>query len=311
MSSTSSSRSASLLSGVAVMVSVLALAPAAEAATKAKPKSAKEVNSIEEYIGGNGADQQKQITRKVTESIQKCMKAEGFDFKIPPDSTITFPDATDASSQKTFVKKYGYGISTTIDPNASTSQNADPNVAIRAKLSAADQKAYDKALSGNTSAGPIGDPKACTSKAISFLGDMTKLVALFGKYENEVTKRLDANPKVVAAMKLWSGCMKEKGFTYAKDGDVPADISKRLGKITGGGGGGFGGAFGGGAIDLKKIDKVALGKLQKEEIATATRDFECSDKHLNVRKDLKRDLDRDFITSNQSAVDGIRTALGS
>jgi hypothetical protein len=293
---------------LALTIGVVSVSHPALAAKK-KPKSAKEVNSIEEYIGGNGGDQQKQILRKINEAVQKCMKAEGFDYQIPPDSNVAFPDATDAGSQKEFAKKYGYGISTTFDPNVIENPNKDPNVAIRSKLSPADQKAYDKALTGNPAAGPTGDPKACTTKALSFLGDLPKLIALFGKYDANVTKRIDANPKVVAAMKQWSSCMKEKGFTYAKDSDIQGDLAGRLTKITGAGVG-LGPLAASPAVEPKKIDRAALSKLQKEEIATAVRDFECTEKHLKVRNEIKRDLDRDFITANQSAVDGVRDALG-
>lgn len=292
------------------LAATLALPVPGSAATKTSKKSAKEAESIEDYFGGNNNDQQKRITRRVTESVQKCMKSEGFEYRIPPDTTVQFPTGTDTESQRAFVTKYGYGISTNLDLNAIKGPNADPNPAIRQKLSSADQKAYDKALLGSSTSGPTGDPKSCVVKSLSFLGDLAKLTSLFTKYESDVTKRIDANPKVVAAMKRWSACMKDRGFSYAKDSDVPVDISTRLTRITGGGGGADGGGlFGGGAIDPAKVDTVALSKLQKDEIATATRDFECSEKHLGPRKSLKRDLDRDFITANQAAVDGFRDKL--
>ena len=291
----------------ATIASTIASTSPGSAATKTSKKSVKEAESIEDYFGGNNTDQQKRITRKVNESIQKCMKGEGFEYKIPPDTSVQFPTGTDSASQQAFVKKYGYGISTTIDVNSLKPGNSDPNAAIRSKLSPADQKAYDKALIGGTATGPTGDPKSCITKALSFLGDLTKLTTLFTKYESEVTKRIDSNPKVVAAMKKWSACMKDKGFTFAKDGDIVTDISNRLSKIIGTGG--FGGLFGGASPDPAKIDKVALSKLQKEEIATATQDFSCTEKHLGLRKTLKRDLDRDFITANQSDVDGFRDKL--
>ncbi len=300
-----------LISALMVLLSTTGTADAADAKKPVKKKSVKEAESIEDYFGlGSGGDQQKRITRKINESIQKCMKSEGFEYKIPPDPAAQFPTGSDTASQQAFVKKWGYGISTTIDVNKLTSVDSDPNAAIVKKLSPADQKAYNKALIGGTStAGPTGDPKSCIAKAITVLGDFAKLTALFSKYESDVTKRIESNPKVVGAMKQWSACMKEKGFAYAKDGDVPGDISTRLAKITGGAGTGGGGPFGGSSLDPAKVDKPGLAKLQKEEIATAVRDFECTEKHLKVRKTLKRDMDRDFITANQSDVDGFRDAI--
>jgi hypothetical protein len=299
------------VAALALVTITMAIPSTVNAATKTtKKKSVKEAESIEDYfgLGNGGGDQQKRITRKINESIQKCMKNEGFEYKIPPDPAAQFPTGSDSASQQAFVKKWGYGISTTIDVNKLSAANADPNAAVRAKLSPADQKAYDKALVGNANAGPTGDPKSCVAKSFTVLGDLAKLTVLFGKYESDVTKRIESNPKVVAAMKEWSACMKEKGFSYAKDGDVAPALIGRLTKITGGAGGPAD-LLGGGVLDPTKVDKVALTKLQKDEIATAVRDFECAEKKLGVRKTLKRDLDRDFITANQAAVDGFRDVL--
>jgi hypothetical protein len=207
-----------LISALMVVSAITGTAAhAADTKKPAKKKSVKEAESIEDYFGlGAGGDQQKRINRKINESIQKCMKGEGFEYKIPPDPSAQFPTGSDTASQQAFVKKWGYGISTTIDVNNLTPVDADPNTAIVKKLSPADQKAYNKALLGATAtAGPTGDPKSCIAKAISVLGDITKLTALFGKYESDVTKRVESNPKVVVAMKQWSACMKEKGFDTA------------------------------------------------------------------------------------------------
>ena len=296
-----------LLGSLVAQATVLADTTKATAntANPAKLKSASEVGSIEEYFGGG--DQQKRITRRVNESIQKCMKSEGFTYQIPADSDQQFPLGSNTDTQKTWIKKWGYGISTVIDVNNPATAN-DPNKAIHDKLNPADQKAYERAMVGKSASSPLGDPKSCVAKAVAIIGDIVKLQSLFTKYETTVSKRIEANPKVVAAMKQWSSCMAEKGFTYAKDSEAPRSFGSKLQKIGGTSGGG-GGLFGGASVDVTKIDKVALSKLQKDEVATATRDFECSEKHLGVRKDLKRDLDREFITTNQSDVDGFRNAL--
>jgi hypothetical protein len=250
------------------------------------------VSSIEEYFGGG--DSQKRISKKINESIQKCMKREGFEYKIPPDGPAFPQNTTDEKSQMAFVKQWGYGISTA----PSSVGGGDPNEAIVAKLTPAEKTAYQTALVGKANTSATGDPKSCVGKAIASIGDITKLTALFSRYEKEVTAKINADAKVVAAMKLWSSCMKDKGFVYAKDSDVPRAIQKKLLALT---------------TDNKppaKSDPKLL-ELQKLERDTGIADVTCTFKHLKLRLDLKRELDRAFIKKNQSEVDAFRDAINS
>jgi hypothetical protein len=287
-------------------------------AGKRKKVSAKDANSIEEYLGFNASDQQRQ-QRVIEEQIQKCMKLEGFTY-TPSGGNDQLPRSADGQlDQKAFAAKWGYGISTFLDPNdpAKSRLGEDKNAKTLAKMSAAEKKAYQSALLGKAGGNDLsaiisGD--GCVSKAVkAAFGDLAALLPLQNKYQTEVQTRIDADPKVVDGMKKWSGCMKQSGFTFAKDSEVPGSFSKRFQTLLSAVGmndSGLGAAFGvDNSSKLAKVDKVALAKLQKDEVATAVSDLACSDKNLKVRTEVKKKLDQAFIASNEASLSSARDKL--
>jgi hypothetical protein len=287
-------------------------------AGKRKKVSAKEANSVEEYLGFNASDQQRQ-QRVIEEQIQKCMKLEGFTY-TPSGGNDQLPRSADGQlDQKAFAAKWGYGISTFLDPNdpAKSRLGEDKNAKTLAKMSAAEKKAYQSALLGKAGGNDLsaiisGD--GCVSKAVkAAFGDLAALLPLQNKYQTEVQTRIDADPKVVDGMKKWSGCMKQSGFTFAKDSEVPGSFSKRFQTLLSAVGmndSGLGAAFGvDNSSKLAKVDKVALAKLQKDEVATAVSDLACSDKNLKVRTEVKKKLDQAFIASNEASLSSARDKL--
>jgi hypothetical protein len=324
-------RTSALVSCVIAALSVVAVTSAAHAAStvttkkvsdstagKRKKVSAKEANSVEEYLGFNASDQQRQ-QRVIEEQIQKCMKLEGFTY-TPSGGNDQLPRSADGQlDQKAFAAKWGYGISTFLDPNdpAKSRLGEDKNAKTLAKMSAAEKKAYQSALIGKAGGNDLaaiisGD--GCVSKAVkAAFGDLAALLPLQNKYQTEVQTRIDADPKVVEGMKKWSGCMKQSGFTYAKDSEVPSSFSKRFQSLLAAVGvndSGLGGAFGvDNSSKLSKVDKVALTKLQKDEVATAVSDVACTSKNLKVRDEVKKKLDQAFIASNEASLSSARDKL--
>jgi hypothetical protein len=290
----------------------------ASTAGKRKKVSAKEANSIEEYLGFNASDQQRQ-QRVIEEQIQKCMKLEGFTY-TPSGGNDQLPRSADGQlDQKAFAAKWGYGISTFLDPNdpAKSRLGEDKNAKILAKMSAAEKKAYQTALVGKAGANDLaavisGD--GCVSKAVkAAFGDLAALLPLQGKYQKEVQTRIDADAKVVEGMKKWSACMKQSGFTFAKDSEVPGSFNKRfqtLLQAVGVNDSGLGGAFGvDNSTKLSKVDKVALAKLQKDEVAAAVSDLGCTERNLKVRDQVKKNLDQAFIAANETSLSTARDKL--
>ncbi len=324
-------RTGAMASCVVAALSVVAVAssaPAASTATtkkdeaspaaKRKKVSAKEANSVEEYLGFNASDQQRQ-QRVIEEQIQKCMKLEGFTY-TPSGGNDQLPRSADGQlDQKAFAAKWGYGISTFLDPNdpSKSRLGEDKNAKTLAKMSTAEKKAYQSALIGKAGGNDIsaiisGD--GCVSKAVkTAFGDLAALLPLQSKYQKEVQTRIDADVKVVEGMKKWSSCMKQSGFTFAKDSDVPGLFSKRFQTLlvaVGVNDSGLAGTFGvDNSAKLSKVDKVALTKLQKDEVATAISDVECTAKNLKVRDEVKKKLDQAFIATNEATLSSARDKL--
>lgn len=287
-------------------------------AAKREKVSAKEANSIEEYLGFATSDQQR-LQRIIEEQIQKCMKHEGFSY-TPSGGNDQLPRTADGQlDQKAFAAKWGYGISTFLDPNdpAKSRLGEDKNAKTLAKMSAAERTAYQRALVGKSGA---NNPAAllggdgCVSKAVTAaIGDLSALLPLQNKYQKEVETRINADAKVVEGMKKWSSCMKEQGFAFAKDSEVAGKFTKRfqvLLSTVGVADSGFGGGFGvDNSAKLSKVDKVALSKLQKDEVATAVSDVNCATKYLKVRNEVKKKLDQAFIVSNEATLSSARDKI--
>ncbi len=304
-----------------VAASLVALAGVFGSGVSAAPKkkSVKEAKSVEEFLGLD-AQGQRRLQQRIGEEIQKCMKSEGFKY-FPSDAAAGMQLTADGElDQKAFAAKWGYGISTFVDPNDPTKSRlgADKNTEYAAKLSAADRKAYQQALvgsaDGNASPQTILAGKSCLAKSTkSMFGDITKIFALSSKYQKEIDAKINTNPKVIEAMKKWSSCMKSAGFIYDKDSSAPDSIRQKFEKLVGASG--LGGAASAGLslsepIDAKKIDKTALAKLQKDEIQTAMADFECTTKTLKLRLDMKQTLDREFLSKNEAEFTSLRDKIG-
>ena len=269
-------------------------------------------DSIEGYLGISGSGVSR-LTRRLEEGLASCMKKEGFAYT--PQGNVIPADALDggATDRKKYVDKYGYGISTVIQPPSKDKK--DPNGVYLGALSKADRHSYYIALTGSdpdkAGASPVSptgfDPKSCVGKITAgVFGNMFAVQALVSKY-NDVDKRISANTDVVRAMRDWSACMKKGGFTYTKDGDVAADLNARLAKLSGAAGPGQGGAlFGGNA----NIDTPGLKKLQTDELALSKVDWECSKTHLGVRDKVAKDLRKTFIDENKAALEPLKKVFG-
>ncbi len=117
--------------------------------------SASRVSPLEDFMnpGGQPGATEDYVAKDklVQERITTCMTAQGFDY-IPfvyPTSSA-FPEATESDSgSRDWAAKYGYGISTSDQAQASdTSGVTDPNQAIMEAMSPGEQQAYSDALYG-------------------------------------------------------------------------------------------------------------------------------------------------------------------
>lgn len=290
----------------AALLAVVVFAPFVSTHNALAMDTGSNKDSIENYLGLDASGLTR-LQRRQEESIAVCMKKEGFSY-FPENGDIP-ADAVDGgvSNRKSFVEKYGYGISTLVNPPTAGSKSK--NQAYVGKLSSADKRAYNVALIGGDPEKVNGNdlsalnPKTCIAKVTAQLfGDLGKLQGLFAKY-SDVQKRIDASPKVVRAMRDWSGCMKKSGYTYVKDSDVGTDLQSKLTKLYKTPPSGLG------APDNSTIDTPGLAALKKQELATAGVDFDCSKKYLPVRDQVSGELQKKFIAENQAGVDQFKKVL--
>ena len=269
-------------------------------------------DSLNDFFNIDGSGIQR-LARQQEESIASCMTKRGFSYKVA--GMGDFAALADAvGDPEKFADKYGYGISTLIDPNAAgkpAKKNA--NELLIAKMSAGEKKAYNKALLGSETAAPsplVGG--GCVGESTKKLfASFAKLQALGPQFE-EIQKRVDNDPKVLSGMKKWSTCMKDSGYTFRADTEITAELTKDLGVISGppgaaGAGGGIAGAFG---FDASKVDPVKLRALQKKELTVNKVDRSCAKKHLKDRDAIRKVEEKRFIDNNRAVLEAVRTDLG-
>ena len=285
------------------------VAPSALAADSSGSNASSD--SVQDYLGINRTGIRR-MQQKAEETVQGCMKAEGFTYTpVGLGAADKFFNASGDVDQDAFAKKYGYGVSTLIDPSVRKTSD-DPNAAYVAKLNSADRKAYYKALMGNADGKPVANGAelfggtSCQAQAIkALLGSFQSIAALQTKF-SDLERRVSSNTKVVNAMKQWSGCMKDGGFSFAKDSEIQGYLSRKLGKVTKAAATGLG-ALTGGAAEV--VDKPGLVELQKEELRIGKADAACQKKHLKIRDEIQKAEERKFIAENRAALDTFKASL--
>lgn len=258
--------------------------------------------SVGAYVGVNPTSQAR-LQRKQDELVATCMKKQAFE--TFPNSVDIPQDALDGglTNRKSFVDKYGYGISTLTQPPKAGSKNK--NVAYVEKLSPSDLRSYNLALYGvPTVPGNdvnLGNIKPTSCIAIAFTGVYGPLQRLQGVIDkvNDLPTRVNADTQVIKAMRDWSGCMKKSGYTYNKDTDVEPALSARFQKL-------FAKQSIAGGPSLDSVDVAGLDKMKNDERAIAKTDWECSTKFLAIRDKTQAALEKKFIAENRPALDDVK-----
>ena len=219
---------------------------------------------------------------KIENAIRDCMKSQGFEYvPVDPVAQRTGLTGQNGFSEDEFEKAYGYGITTLFEQRRNIP--ADPNTAIRNGLSAADQTAYTRALSGEFAdatfavAADTGDYSrlgGCTRQATeSVFGGAEVLQNLTAKLD-ELDQRIVSDPRMQKATAKWSDCMRTTGYDLPEPDQVDAVLQKRLDAIVGP------------ANDRKAdYDKAALATLQHDEVVTVAADKDCERKYIQKVED--------------------------
>jgi hypothetical protein len=248
-----------------------------------------------------GLDQEGILARQVRLEtlIRDCMKAQGWDY-VPVDPVAVRTGLTGQSgfSEDDFEKQFGYGITTLYEQQKNAP--ADPNTAIRTKLSPTEQAAYTRALYGEFSDATFA--AAVDTGDYSRLGGCTKTAteAVFGGPEvlsslvaklDELDQRILADPRMQKAVAKWSDCMRGAGYDgLAEPEQVDGALQKRLDAIVGP------------SNDRKAdYDKASLATLQHDEVTMVATDKSCEKKYLQrVEGDVRSQQEAVFREQNAS-----------
>lgn len=270
---------------------------------------------------------------RVEELVQVCMKQAGFEYiPVDPNASAAAVVGTTGLSDDEYRKQYGYGISTIFEKVVAALQKApasvDPNASIRSRLDTAGVAAYDKALTGGTvDVSVAGAVDAAKAGDLSGLGGCVKegTVAVFGDSNvtaalvkiEELDKRAEADPRLVAAKEQWAKCMKDAGYDYSDPNAVDGVIQDKLAAIVGASaakGLGEGGKFNAAAFapgNLPAYDAAALAKLQVEELSTAQTDLACENKFVkDIDAKVKDEYQKKFAAENAALISKAQVKLG-
>lgn len=283
-----------------------------DSATKAKPKS------IDEALGTDESAMEARET-KVQEEIRRCMQAQGFDY-VPVDPSqlqVVRVGPGGGNDDKDFRRTKGYGITTMNGEGFSgDSGGGDPNQKIRDALSEEDRKAYDRALFGEAEHGaggpggglivgedpgvaPSDGPSGERADAGGCLQSANKKVGgdnfdRIGPELRELEERVNSDPRMVRADAAWSKCMAATGYEFEHPEEIPPALFERMNKLPGSS------DPGSGAVRPPDPDSPEMAELQRDELAMARADDECSDstKRGAVAKKVRAETERRFLQEN-------------
>jgi hypothetical protein len=249
------------------------------ASAEGEPSGKAELPGIKEF--GLTEEQFNQHVEKTQALIAKCMTEAGFEY-IPVDvKTVEAAQQqvrTDPGyTRRTYKEKWGLGVTTRFD-NPVRDTGLGPNLRIWKSLPKADQEAYSRTLWGDD---PTADfvftldeedfssTGGCTRKAVEqvFTAEQLK-----GTYVNPKDVLVDSDPRIVAARRNWSTCMRSHGYEYREDQDeIIEEYGERLDELL----------DGDDPARLTGQRAAALRQLQQEEIAVSLADLDCQIKHTD------------------------------
>jgi hypothetical protein len=289
---------------------VLALAALVLVACGDDEPQSQDVVELEDQLGFSDSGVIERQTR-VEGVIQRCMKAQGFDY-VPVDPLAQRAALTGKArlTDEEFLEQFGYGISTLFGRGQAES---DPNDRIRKTLGPADRAAYDRTLWGEnpglTFAEAIDSDAAtelggCTKKATeAVFGGAAVLAKIQGKFD-ELEERITQDQRMVRAVEKWSKCMADDGYRYEEPEEIDADLIKRFKAIVGA-------AAQPGATSPPargvSYDRAALAALKLEEVKIANADLACEKRHITpVELEVRPQYEETFRKQNRQLLDQVR-----
>jgi len=293
--------------------------PAACGGTPDKSASSQPGGSVEEQLGFSQASSP-DTQAKVETDIAACMKAQGFEY-TPVDPTARQAALTGKAnlSDEDFTRQLGYGIATLYGRGTNQS---DPNATIRERLSPADQRAYEKALTGGrpeqtyfraADTGDFSQLGGCTKQAADRLFGGAELRTTLQRKLDELDEAVQQDQRMVRAFEAWRRCMRDKaGQTFEDSEDVELEVQRRLAAIVGPlpAGESAPGEYAS-RPPVAPDDAAALAELGRSEVEFATADAACEEKHIVPVEDaVQAQKEKAFRQDNAELLRKVRSLGG-
>ncbi len=161
------------------------------------------------------------LVRRSQESIQSCMRGEGFEYVPQSPQSLFIPGPQLELSREDFAQNYGLGYISLSGPNVAlpTMQLIDPNVENLNAMTDAEQEAWSRQideceLSADSTIGVVRD-RAAVQTAIAAL-----------------KTQIDQDRRVVEATGAWSTCMRKAGFSYAHPEAMHTDAQQAAANLV-------------------------------------------------------------------------------
>jgi hypothetical protein len=220
------------------------------------------------------------LTARITNterSIAACMTQAGFTYTALDFNTIKKAMDKSASapglSDESYIKQFGLGITTQPD-NPIVQFGAGPsNEQQVSGLAPSDQVAYRRALWGEATT--WNHARAVEEEDFSQTGGCTRRAAeqiyapgeMAASYVNPADTRVEQDPRMIAALKKWSDCMRAKGHQFDHPDQIDRELRERLAALT----------QGRDPRTLTGTARDAWRELQGEELAIASVHKTCED----------------------------------
>ena len=322
-----------------------------------------EPQTLDEFLGGHGllsfdprgqADAVARARLRVEEATVECMAREGFEYipAVVPVDDFDFDPLRDVE----LARERGFGISTRFgEPEFDVEDDwVDPNEAIVESLSESERAEYNLALHGNNFLPRVSDTDGdadsltgngsfddgtggCSYEAVAEVLAVEEIRELLNQLGvDEMSARIEADPRTVQYGTQWSECMAERGFEYenleALLVTVYGELGERLSEITGTEGGivdPFQGMsreeteatldrlspeeledFFAQAEERSRaaVDDAALAALQAEERALAVATVECTVPLYERSVEVIRQYEAEFVNENRAALEQFRAS---
>jgi hypothetical protein len=243
---------------------------------------------IEAFLGTSYPSEMRrrvaEVDRVRQEDMAACMRDRGWEYE-----PIDFSGADDLSSgaaqatnlpEDEYLARYGYGFTENL---SSTSQGPvgtihDPNIEREAKLTGANEEAYNQAKA------------ACFEAAAKKHPDPTVIPRELREDIEELQQQIAHEPRVLDAMHRWSSCMAGAGFRFEDRDALFAELERRVAPLREAA---EAAPRGQPASTLAGFDEV-----RRYELSVAAADVGCKADLDRVTRQVTNEVERRYVEAN-------------